>query len=37
MRDAKNNGLRNLPCHAFAENTAWLETLLAATDLVCWS
>lgn len=21
----------------FAENTAWLETLLAATDLVCWA
>jgi hypothetical protein len=20
-----------------AENTAWLETLLAATDLVCWA
>ncbi|MCA1835689.1 MAG: IS1380 family transposase, partial [Actinobacteria bacterium] len=37
IRDAKNSGLRNLPCHAFAENAAWLETLLAATDLVCWT
>jgi hypothetical protein len=37
IREAKNNGLRNLPCHAFAENSAWLETLLAATDLVCWA
>ena len=37
IRDAKNSGLRNLPCHAFAENAAWLETLSTATDLVCWA
>jgi hypothetical protein len=37
IRQAKASGLRNLPCRGFAENTAWLETLLAATDLVCWA
>lgn len=37
IREAKNTGLRNLPCRAFAENTAWLHTLLTATDLVCWT
>jgi Transposase DDE domain group 1 len=37
IREAKAAGLRNLPCREFAENTAWLETLLAATDLVCWA
>jgi hypothetical protein len=37
IREAKNAGLRNLPCRGFAENAAWLETLLAATDLVCWT
>ena len=37
IRQAKATGLRNLPCRGFAENTAWLETLLAATDLVCWA
>jgi hypothetical protein len=37
IREAKNTGLRNLPCRGFAENAAWLETLLAATDLVCWT
>ena len=37
IREAKASGLRNLPCRGFAENTAWLETLLAATDLVCWA
>jgi hypothetical protein len=37
IREAKATGLRNLPCRGFAENTAWLETLLAATDLVCWA
>lgn len=37
IREAKNTGLRNLPCHGFDENAAWLETLLAATDLVCWT
>jgi hypothetical protein len=37
IRQAKATGLRNLPCRGFAENAAWLETLLAATDLVCWA
>ena len=37
IREAKNTGLRNLPCRGFAENTAWLHTLLTATDLVCWA
>ena len=37
IRQAKASGLRNLPCRAAAENHAWLETVLAAADLVCWS
>jgi hypothetical protein len=37
IREAKSTGLRNLPCRAFAENTAWLQALLTATDLVCWT
>jgi hypothetical protein len=37
IREAENTGLRNLPCRGFDENAAWLETLLAATDLVCWA
>ncbi|MCE7004554.1 IS1380 family transposase [Kibdelosporangium philippinense] len=37
IREAKASGLRNLPCRGFAENTAWLHTLLSATDLVCWA
>ena len=37
IREAKATGLRNLPCRGFDENAAWLETLLAATDLVCWA
>jgi hypothetical protein len=37
IRDAKNTGLRNLPCRGWEENIAWLETLLTATDLVCWA
>jgi hypothetical protein len=34
IRQAKATGLRNLPCHAFDANAAWLEIILAATDLV---
>ena len=30
-------GLRSLPCHRFDANAAWLEIILAATDLVAWS
>ena len=37
IREAKNTGLRNLPCRGWEENVAWLETLLTATDLVCWA
>jgi hypothetical protein len=37
IREAKNTGLRNLPCRGWEENIAWLETLLTATDLVCWA
>lgn len=37
IREAKNAGLRNLPCRGFDENAAWLETLLTAIDLVCWA
>jgi len=37
IREAKAAGPRNLPCRGFAENTAWLHALLAATDLVCWA
>jgi hypothetical protein len=37
IRQAKASGLRNLPCHGFAENAAWLEAVLTAADLVCWT
>lgn len=37
IRQAKAAGLRNLPCRDIAENNAWLEMVLAAADLVCWS
>ena len=37
IRDAKATGLRNLPCHAFTANAAWLEIILTATDLVAWT
>lgn len=37
IRQAKATGLRNLPCRAQAENAAWLEAILTATDLACWS
>jgi hypothetical protein len=37
IREGKATGLRNLPCRGFDENCAWLETLLAALDLVCWA
>lgn len=37
IRQAKAAGLRNLPCREIAENAAWLECVLAAADLVCWS
>jgi DDE family transposase len=37
IREAKATGLRNFPCRAFNENTAWLEVVLTAVDLVCWT
>jgi hypothetical protein len=37
IREAKATGLRNLPCRGFSENAAWLETVLSAVDLVCWT
>jgi hypothetical protein len=37
IREAKATGLRNLPCHGFDTNAAWLEVVLTATDLICWT
>jgi hypothetical protein len=37
IRQAKAAGHNNLPCRAAPENHAWLEVVLAAADLVCWS
>ena len=37
IRDLKATGLRNLPCHSFSANAAWLEIVLAAADLVTWT
>ncbi|TQC48806.1 IS1380 family transposase [Rhodococcus sp. WS4] len=37
IRQAKASGLRALPCHRFDANAAWLEVVLAATDLVAWT
>jgi hypothetical protein len=37
IREAKATGLRNLPCHRAEANAAWLEIIMAATDLVAWS
>jgi hypothetical protein len=37
IREAKATGLRNLPCHRVEANAAWLEIILAATDLVAWT
>jgi hypothetical protein len=36
IRQAKATGLRNLPCHSYASNSAWLEIVMTATDLVAW-
>ena len=36
IRQAKATGLRNLPCHSYSSNSAWLEIVLTATDLVAW-
>ena len=37
IRQAKATGLANLPCHRADANAAWLEIILAATDLVAWA
>ena len=37
IRQAEATGLHNLPCHRFDANAAWLEIVLAATDLVAWT
>jgi hypothetical protein len=37
IRELKATGLRNLPCHSFWANAAWLEIILAAADLVAWT
>jgi hypothetical protein len=37
IRQAKAAGLRNLPCHDFAANAAWLQIVLTAADLICWT
>ena len=37
IRQAKAAGLPNLSCKDSPENHAWLECVLAAADLVCWS
>jgi hypothetical protein len=37
IRQAKATGLANLPCHRSDANAAWLEIIMAATDLVAWT
>lgn len=37
IREAKATGLRNLPCRGFTDNAAWLEVVLTAVDLICWT
>lgn len=37
IREGKATGLRNFPCRGHAENQAWLEAILTATDLICWT
>ncbi len=37
IRQAKATGLRNLPFNAFDANSAWLEIIMAATDLIAWA
>jgi hypothetical protein len=37
LREAKATGLPNLPCHRADANAAWLEIIMAATDLVAWT
>jgi len=37
IRQAKDTGLRNLPCRAFNTNAAWLQAVLTAVDLIAWT
>ena len=37
IRNAKQTGLANFPCHDFANNAAWLVTVLMACDLIAWT
>jgi Transposase DDE domain group 1 len=37
IRELKATGLRNLPFNSFDANAAWLEIIMAATDLVAWA
>lgn len=37
IRQGKAAGLKNFPCKEVAENNVWMELVLAAADLVCWS
>ncbi|MGH7732954.1 MAG: IS1380 family transposase, partial [Gemmatimonadales bacterium] len=37
IRQAKATGLRNLPFQSFDANAAWLEIIMAATDLIAWT
>jgi hypothetical protein len=37
IRQAKATGMRNFPCHHFAANSAWLEIVMTAMDLVAWA
>jgi Transposase DDE domain group 1 len=37
IRQAKATGLRNLPFNSFDANAAWLEIIMAATDLIAWT
>jgi hypothetical protein len=37
IRTAKATGLTNLPFNAFDANAAWLEIIMAATDLIAWT
>jgi hypothetical protein len=37
IRGAKATGLRNLPFDRWRRNAVWLELVLAAQDLVCWT
>lgn len=37
IRNAKQTGLANFPCHDFANNAAWLAVVLMGCDLLAWT